>query len=73
MADLNASNLRRQMGNKVFLLAIMAAILVIPGYIGIGAAFVMYYGDEYLPAVYNPPYLAEQYFHLLLVCLPESL
>ncbi len=62
--NLKASNIRRQLANKIILLAIVAALLVIPCYIGIAAAFVLYYGEAYLPAAYNPPYLLEQYWAL---------
>jgi hypothetical protein len=62
MADnLKQSNVRRQLGNKIILLAIMSALLVVPGYIGVSAAFVLYYGEEYFNAVYAPSYLIEQY------------
>ena len=64
MADHNIkqSNLRRQMGNKVILLAISFALLVIPGYIGVAVAFVLYYGNDYIPIVYQDPgYLFDQY------------
>ena len=58
---LKESNLRRQLANRLVLLAVIAALLVIPGYIGMATAFVLYYGDAYFNAVYNPPYLFDQY------------
>src|SRR5262245_2563301 len=58
------SNIRRQFGNRVILLAVVAALMVIPTYVGVAPAFVMYYGDAYFAAVYNPHYLFEQYMVL---------
>lgn len=62
--NLKTANVRRSLGNRLILLAIIAALLVIPGYIGVAAAFVLYYGDAYFNAVYDPPYLFEQYWAL---------
>ncbi|MDX1975978.1 MAG: type IV secretory system conjugative DNA transfer family protein [Rickettsiales bacterium] len=59
------TNVRRTIANKVILLAIILAILLIPTYIGVSAAFVMYYGKAYMLGVLNPPYLFEQYKPLL--------
>ncbi|MDE3038784.1 MAG: type IV secretory system conjugative DNA transfer family protein, partial [Pseudomonadota bacterium] len=52
------------MANRILLLAIVGAILVIPTYIGIVSAFIMYYGDAYMAAAYNPSYLLAQYWAL---------
>src|SRR6185312_15400857 len=59
--NLKQSNIRRKLGNRIIVIAIIAAIMVIPCYLGIGIAFVMYYGDEYSSAMYDPPYLFTQY------------
>jgi type IV secretion system protein VirD4 len=65
MADqLKQSNIRRQLGNRLILLAITGALLVIPGYVGIAAAFILYYGQGYMDAIYTPSYLFEQYMGL---------
>lgn len=70
MADnYKSANRRRQFANKVILLAVVTAILVLPLYIGIAAAFVLYYGDAYFNAVYDPQYLYEQYRGLFDYCL----
>ena len=66
MADnLKASNLKRKMGNRIVLIAIIGALVVIPSYIGIATAFVLYYGDAYISAAAMPAYLLEQYSALL--------
>lgn len=66
MADnLKQSNLRRQLGNKIFLIAIFTTVLVIPTYLGIGAAFILHYGEAYINALFAPHYLITQYIGLV--------
>ena len=62
--NLKQSNIRRQLGNRIIVLALVAAVMVIPGYIGMAAAFVLYYGDAYFNAIYTPSYLFDQYMAL---------
>ncbi len=65
MADnLKAQNAKRQMWNKLIVISIVLAILIVPAYIGIGVAFAMYYGDAYISALWDPPYLLTQYYPL---------
>jgi len=59
--SLKTGNMRRQVYNRLILMSLIAAMFVVPIYIGVATAFVMYYGQEYIGAVYNPPYLFEQY------------
>jgi type IV secretion system protein VirD4 len=59
--SLKQSNLKRRLANRVILLAIVAAVLVIPAYIGISVAFVLYYGNAYVNAAFDPHYLYDQY------------
>lgn len=63
--NLKSSNSRRQLGNRILVLAIIATIMVVPTYIGVATAFIMYYGKEYLPWIGNPSYVFEQYSQLL--------
>lgn len=62
--NLKQSNIRRNLANKIIMLAVVAAILVVPGYIGMAAAFVLTYGDAYFNAVYDPEYLFNEYRRL---------
>lgn len=65
MADsTKAQNRKRAIWNRVIILAIILAILIVPFYSGMVAAFVLYYGDQYISAAYNPEYLATQYWGL---------
>jgi type IV secretion system protein VirD4 len=64
MSGNKEANIRRSFANRILVLAVMCALLVIPTYVGIGAAFVLYYGDTYINAVFNPPYLLNQYLGL---------
>lgn len=62
MADsTQANNLRRKMYNKLVVISIVVAVIVVPAYISLGVAFALYYGEEYISAIYDPPYLIEQY------------
>jgi type IV secretion system protein VirD4 len=67
MADhnLKQSNLKRQAANKLILLSIALALIIIPFYGGVAAGFLLYYGEAYINAVYNPSYLFEQYINLV--------
>jgi type IV secretion system protein VirD4 len=65
MADgTRSDNLRRQMYNKLVIISIIVAVIVVPAYISLGVAFALYYGEEYISAIYDPPYLLEQYYGL---------
>ncbi|MGE0754865.1 MAG: type IV secretory system conjugative DNA transfer family protein [Alphaproteobacteria bacterium] len=59
------ANIRRRLGNRVFLMAIMFGVFVIPIYLGIGAAFILNYGEAYMSALYNPQYLLSNYVPLV--------
>jgi type IV secretion system protein VirD4 len=63
-ADFKSTNQRRQLANKVFLLALILAMLIVPAYIGVCAAFLLYYGEGYMDAIYSPSYLLTQYWQL---------
>lgn len=58
-------NLKRQLANRILLMAFVGAILVIPTYIGIAAAFILYYGQAYKGFVTDPAYLVHSYIPLL--------
>src|SRR5947209_6676439 len=62
--SLKQTNVRRNLGNKLFLLIVVGIIMILPGYIGLGAAFVLNYGPDYINALYDPAYLAYQYWSL---------
>jgi len=65
MADsTKAQNRKLQNWNRFIIFSIMMAILIVPFYAGMVAAFVLYYGKEYIEAAYNPQYLALQYWTL---------
>jgi len=64
MAELKHENRRRQVFNRLIVIAVILTILIIPGYLGVGAAFLLYYGDAYFEALFIPPYLFEQYWAL---------
>jgi type IV secretion system protein VirD4 len=65
MADqLKQSNIRRNLANRLLLLFVIAVLLVVPSYIGMGAAFVLNYGQAYINAIYNPQYLFTEYLKL---------
>lgn len=55
------TNIRRKLGNRIFFFAIFFSVLVIPTYLGIGGAFILTYGEQYVSALYNPQYLFSQY------------
>jgi type IV secretion system protein VirD4 len=59
------SNVRRNLGNRIFLLAVILVLGIMPAYIGVGVAFVLNYGEAYVNAIYNPEYLIKQYLYLL--------
>lgn len=59
-----SSNVKRQLANRVLLLLVVAMILVVPGYVGMGIAFVLNYGEAYINAVYTPQYLIQEYLRL---------
>jgi type IV secretion system protein VirD4 len=61
MATLKSDNLRKKIYNRLIISAVVLSLLVIPFYVGVVVAFVMYYGDAYMGAMYNPPYLFQQY------------
>jgi len=54
-------NVRRRIYNKLIIIAIILAILIVPAYIGLAAAFALIYGQEYIIAIYDPAYLFEQF------------
>lgn len=54
-------NARRKIYNRLIVMSIIMAILVVPCYIGMGVAFALYYGDAYIYSLLDPPYLIEQY------------
>jgi type IV secretion system protein VirD4 len=58
------SNIRRQLSNRLILLVVVVVLLVVPGYLGIAAAFILNYGDAYINAIYNPDYLFTEYMRL---------
>lgn len=65
MADnTKAQNRKRKLWNRIIILAIVLAILIVPFYIGMAAAFVLYYGDAYMTAALDPEYLTIQYWSL---------
>lgn len=59
--ELKHTNRRRALFNRLIVMAVMLTILVVPAYIGVGAAFLLYYGEAYFEALFAPPYLMEQY------------
>lgn len=61
MSDLKHSNRRKQVFNRIILATVIVTILVVPCYIGMGAAFGLYYGDAYFTAVFDPAYLIPNY------------
>ena len=63
--SLTALNARRKVYNKLIIIAIVLTILTVPGYIGIGVAFVLNFGEAYINAIYDPNYLFTQYQTLL--------
>lgn len=67
MADYIQQNRKRAMFNFAILACIVVLILILPVYAGISAAFVLYYGEEYLftAASLNPELLLPQYQGLL--------
>ncbi len=67
MADgTNSHNMRLKMYNKLVVVSIILAVLIVPVYVGMGGAFALYYGNEYISALYDPQYLLEQYSSLFL-------
>lgn len=65
MADgTNSTNVKLKMYNKLVVMSIVLAVIIVPIYIGMGAAFALYYGDAYIAALYDPQYLLEQYYGL---------
>lgn len=65
MAGIKETNIRRNVANRMVLLAVVAAVTVVPTYIGICVAFILYYGDTYFNAVFSPTYLFGEYHGLL--------
>lgn len=65
MADnLKSANFRRRLGNQLFLVVLIGFMIAVPCYVGIGLAFVLYYGPRYIEFAYNPQYLLPQYWKL---------
>ena len=60
-ADHQNSNVKRQMANRVLLLAVVVAILLIPTYIGVVGAIVWYYGQEYITIAFYPDLAFQSY------------
>jgi len=63
--NVTTDNVRRSIFNRVVILAIVVTLLVVPTYIGTAAAFSLYYGPEYITAMFDPEYLFEQYQNLI--------
>mgnify|MGYP003394123547 CR=1 FL=1 len=59
--DHQSSNIKRKLANRVILLAVIAAILVIPTYAGIIAAIVMWYGEAYITMLFYPDLAFQSY------------
>lgn len=64
MSDTIAFNKKVKMYNRLVIMAIVLAVLAVPLYLGMGAAFVLYYGEAYIAALYDPEYLLVQYHSL---------
>lgn len=64
--NLKQSNVRRQLLNRLLLVVVVTVILIVPTYVGMGAAFVLTYGEAYINALYNPQYLITEYHRLFL-------
>ena len=60
-SDLKHSNRRKQVLNRLIVITVMVTILIVPGYVGMAAAFGMYYGDAYYNAIFDPSYLITNY------------
>lgn len=69
MGDTLIYNRRVKAYNRLIIMAIVLAIVAVPFYLGMGAAFVLYYGDAYIVALYDPQYLIQQYVALAQYCL----
>ncbi len=65
MAGIKEANIRRSLANRVVVLAVIAALLVIPAYIGTYVTVLFYYGDTYMWAFLYPQ-LLWSYFKPLL-------
>ncbi|NBO19380.1 MAG: type IV secretion system protein VirD4, partial [Proteobacteria bacterium] len=61
MSDTVVYNKKVKMYNRLVIMAIVLAVLIVPLYLGMGAAFVLYYGQEYMVAMNDPEYLLLQY------------
>ena len=61
----NTQNIRRRIYNRLIIVALILAILLVPFYVGLAASFALNYGEAYFMAIYDPPYLFEQYQNLL--------
>lgn len=64
MADTTAFNRKVKLYNRLVIMAVVLSVLIVPLYLGMGAAFVLYYGEAYIEAIYQPQYLIEQYVSL---------
>jgi len=60
-ADFKTANVKRQLANRIILIAVVAAILVIPVYVGMVAVIVMYYGQEYVNIAFYPKLAYQSY------------
>lgn len=61
MSDSMVFNKRVKLYNALIITAIILAVLIVPVYLGMGAAFILYYGEDYSAAMYDPEYLVNQY------------
>ncbi|MFW0778262.1 MAG: type IV secretory system conjugative DNA transfer family protein [Rickettsiales bacterium] len=60
-ADHEQSNVKRQVANRVLLLAVVVAILLIPPYVGVIASIIWYYGQEYMTIAFYPDLAFQSY------------
>ena len=63
--NLTTLNIRRRIYNKLIIVAIIGAILVLPAYGGLAVSFGLSYGNEYFMYAADPEYLLEQYQSLI--------
>ncbi|NBX04097.1 MAG: type IV secretion system protein VirD4 [Alphaproteobacteria bacterium] len=60
-SDLKHSNRKKQLFNRLIIMAVVVTLLIVPAYMGMAIAFTLYYGDAYFYSFADPQYILANY------------